>query len=250
MPYMSKAKLAEEAERLGLDLTGLDYQEQNRRVSAALAQQDQPEPQPRQEWRPRWQPLPEAEVEESAPEPQPQPEPQRQAVQRTVQHIKGTIISPEMAQTPIQLLKYDEELGDDIEIEERTFNINDVASLKMKREYTSGTYVIKGGNGKRVVAQSTLPKENAGIRLDPRTPLAVPVVEWQGRIGYLWSHGKLPNIKELLKASGYYEKYRKTFSADNPQNLWYAASQVLVANMDTVHYVFNEIERLAQRNEH
>ena len=259
MPYMSKAKLAEEAQRLGLDLTGLGYQEQNRVVSAALSAAATPEPtvtetpQESGGWSPSW--TPQTSVEPKAEQPQvvsklKQSEVQRQSVQHTVQHIKGTIISPEMAQTPIQLIKYDEELGDDIEIEERTFNINEVASLKMKREYTSGTYVIKGNNGKRVVAQSTLPKENAGIRLDPRTPLAVPIVEWQGRVGYLWSHAKLPNIKELLKASGYYEKYRKTFSADNPQNLWYAASQVLVANMDTVHYVFNEIERLAQRDEH
>lgn len=248
MPYMSKAKLAEEAERLGLDLTGLDYQEQNRRVSAALMQQPEtPVSEPDRTWKPAWQPLPEAEIV-TEPEPQPQPEePQRQAVQRTVQRIKRTIISPEMAQTPIQLLKYDEELGDDIEVEERTFSINDVANLKMKREYTSGTYVVRGGNGKRVVAQSTLPKENAGIVMDPSMPYAIPLVKWNGRVGYLWSHHKLPNVKELLKAAGQYEKYRKTFSADNPQNLWYAASQILVANIDTVHYVFKEIERQAQR---
>lgn len=265
MPYMSKAKLAAEAERLGLDLTGLDYQAQNKLVNAALNSEGVTseevaaimDEEVSGGWSPSWSPT--AAVP-STPQPVAQAAPQAQAPEHPAvpvqqdskpevaarKYIKRTIISPEMAQTPIQLLKYDEDLGDDIEVEERTFNINDVASLKMKREYTSGTYVVRGANGKRVVAQSTLPKENAGIVMDPSTPIAVPLVKWNGTVGYLWTHSSLPNVKELLQASGYYERYRKTFSADNPQNLWYAASQVLVADMNTVHYVFREIERLAQ----
>ena len=73
------------------------------------------------------------------------------------------------------------------------------------------------------------------------------VVTWQGKTGFLWTHHRLPNVKDLLQQAGCLGKYRDLFnSTKNPGNVWYAAGKMLVCDPYVVLNVLSEIERDAK----
>lgn len=154
---------------------------------------------------------------------------------------KTVMIAPEMAQTTRQLFGYDEVLDDDVQVEEviQGLDINNNA----RGEQTDGTLRIIGKTGKKVIARTALPKEGAGITFRPDKD-RVPVVTFQGRSGYLWTHHRLPNIKQLLLESGYYEDYRNRFQ-DEPF-VWHAAGKLLVCDIQLAESVLRDIERKAR----
>lgn len=157
-----------------------------------------------------------------------------------------TVMSPEIrpAGNGVQLFKYDEELGDDVNVEEISYK-DDFNHMNLQRDQATGTYKIKGKTGRKVIAQSTIPKENAGVSYNPETDI-VPVVTADGKSGYIYTHSHYPNVKELLMASGQYHKYKDLFNSSiHPENIWYAAGKMLVCRKDVVEYVFSEIERTA-----
>lgn len=171
---------------------------------------------------------------------------------------KTIIISPELSPERYRLLKYDEDLGPDYDVVERQFDIDpqtdqvfDISgelgernSVDQYHDYLTGTYRLKRRSDRRVVAMSSVPKENSGMLFRPGVDL-VPVVTWNGRSGYLWQHMFLPNIKQLLMESGHYAEYRDKFVGE--PNVWYAAGKQLVCDPHLVHQVFQEIEEKEQR---
>ena len=171
---------------------------------------------------------------------------------------KTIIISPELSPERYRLLKYDEDLGPDYDVVERQFDIDpqtdqvfDISgelgernSVDQYHDYLTGTYRLKRRSDRRVVAMSSVPKENSGMLFRPGVDL-VPVVTWKGRSGYLWQHMFLPNIKQLLMESGHYAEYRDKFVGE--PNVWYAAGKQLVCDPHLVHQVFQEIEEKEQR---
>ena len=161
---------------------------------------------------------------------------------------KGRVfMAPEIRGTGVQLLKYDEVLGDDVNVEEISYK-NDFNNMRVERDLTMGTYKIKGKTGRKVIAQSTVPKENAGVSYDPNTDI-VPVITYNGISGYIWTHQHYPNIKELLMATGMLPKYQELFdSSKHPENIWMAAGKMWVVSIPMVHYVFAEIEREMANN--
>lgn len=154
---------------------------------------------------------------------------------------KTLMICPEMAQTDRQLFGYEEELGEELIVEEVFFDVD--SAYRAGKDTVTGNYKVLGKTGKKVVAQSALPKEGAGITFTPDRDY-VPVVTFQGRKGYLWTHHSLPNIKQLLIQSGYYEEYRKRFE-DEPW-IWHSAGKLLTCDINLVHSIFAEIERKEQ----
>lgn len=170
---------------------------------------------------------------------------------------KTIIISPELAPERYRLLKYDEELGPDYEVVERQFDIDpntdqvfDISgdlgernSVDQYHDYLTGTYRLKKRSDRKVVAMSSVPKENSGM-LQRWRDVAV-VVTWQGRSGYLWKHMWLPNVKDLLMQSGYYAEYKDLFVGE--PNVWYAAGKQLVCDPHLVHKILREIEEKEQR---
>lgn len=171
---------------------------------------------------------------------------------------KTIVISPELAPERYRLVKYDEELGNDIELEERRFDMDrstdqvfdvsgdlgDRHAVDQYHDYLTGTYRLKRRSDRKVVAMSSVPKENSGMFFRPGIDL-VTVVSWQGRYGYLWKHMFLPNVKQLLLESGHYAEYKHKF-VDEP-NVWYAAGKQLVCDPHLVHQVFQEIEEKERR---
>lgn len=172
---------------------------------------------------------------------------------------KQILMSPELSPERYRLVKYDEDLGNEIEVEERSFDINretdqvyDVSGGEVSHEnqidtyhdYTTGTYRIKQRSERRIKGMASVPKENPMLSFRPGLDWAT-VVTFKGKSGYLWKHWRYPNVSALLKAAGdeYYQKYRKVFK-DQP-NVWYACGH-LVCNPHLVHQVFKEIEEDAK----
>jgi len=167
---------------------------------------------------------------------------------------KQIMISPELRPERYRLLKYDEDLGEDIEVVERQFEMDmntdqvyDISGDKINygnnidatHDYATGTYRLVGRNGKRVVALSSVPKENYGSGMTIGKDY-VPIVSWNGRNGYLWTHQSYPNVKALLQESGYYHEYKELFTRE--PNIWYVAGKTLACDIGLVHQIFNEIE--------
>lgn len=172
---------------------------------------------------------------------------------------KDVMISPELPPERYRLLKYDEELGNDIEVEERSFymdpdtdRVYDISGGEMDyrnkvdsyHDYTTGTYRLKNRSNRKVVAMSSVPKENYGSGMTIGKDY-VPVVTWNGRAGYLWTHPTYPNVKALLKESGYYHEYKDRFTSE--PNIWYAAGKTLACDIGLVNSIFKEIETREQK---
>lgn len=252
MAFMSKDVLESEAKRLGVSLDGLSFPQKQKAVIAAQMQEKEAKG-ARVIAQPGTPDTVEIEVDESTFDdavsmtaeqivPPSKPVPQ---IPVTVNlgkaetastdpsdpnqyNGKTILISPEMAQTTIQLIKYDEELGEELTVEEKSYKdeFENGANFPMEKDLYSATYRIKGKTGKKVIAQSTLPKENAGITFRMDRDL-FPVVRFKGHIGYLWTHQRLPNVKAALKQSGYYERFKRYF-IDDPNAMWHAGGLLVV----------------------
>lgn len=246
MGYRNKDECLAEAKRLGIDVDGLSWPELQAAVSKALKLEslglsDNKAVQP---------------VIEQA-----QMSPEQIQARREFDAMrpyvgKTILLSPELSSERYRLIKYDEVLGNEIEVEERSFDIDPNTDMVFDKsggkidygnvvdqyhDYTTGTYRIKNRSERKVVAMSSVPKENAGMIFRPGIDYAT-VVTWNGRSGYLWKHWRYPNVQALLKAAGdkYYQKYRGRFK-DEP-NVWYAAGKMLVCDPYLVHQTLKDIE--------
>ena len=167
---------------------------------------------------------------------------------------KMIMISPELLPERYRLLKYEEDLGCDIDYIERKFEMDmdtdrvyDISGDRMNygnetqnNDYASGTYKVLGRRNKHVTALSSVPKENYGSGMTIGRDY-VPIVSWRGKNGYLWTHHSYPNIKALLQESGYYNEYKHLFTRE--PNIWYVAGKTLACDIGLVHQIFDEIEK-------
>lgn len=220
MAFMKKEVLEAEARRLGLDkeLEGLTWAEQQRLVKDAL-------------------------------------DAEGRVVEKPMARTYGlrdrgptgysiTMIAPEIEQTKIQLVKYDEDLGPENQYEEVSFSPEDFQNGTLRGDTNYATYKMAGSTGKRVVAQSTIPYEQFGERFNPETDWA-PVIKDGNRIGYRWkSFGNLRGMKDLLESTGYYLDVADRFDSLKG-TLWYASNKVLVCDIQTAHKAMRDIERMA-----
>ena len=239
MAYRNKEDCLVEAARLGIDAEGMSWPELQKAVSNALKAE-------------------ELGMVEAKPAKQANPILAKEAEEyrRMRPYIGKTVmLSPELSSERYRLVKYDEVLGDDFDVEERKFDMNmdtdtvfDVAGGEVNydnvidqfHDYTTGTYRLKKRGDRKVTAMASVPKENSGMFYRPGIDYAT-VVTWEGRVGYLWKHWTYPNVKALLQESGYYQEYKKLFK-DEP-NVWYAAGKQLVCDIGLVHQVLKEIEQ-------
>lgn len=227
--FMDKATVLSEAERLGVDVEGLSWPKMQSAVMAAQRYEQNV-----------CNVIVPAE-EDEAPQETPGDPVWIHVARDPMEDMRGKtlMICPEMAPTSVQLLGYDEELGEELIVEEVTHDIGGAQFTAGKTE-VSGTYRVMGKSGKKVVAQTALPKEGSGIYFRPDVDL-VPTTTFQGRTGYLWTHHSLPNVKQLLIESGYYEDYRHRFQ-DEPF-IWHSAGKLLACDINLVHSIIREIER-------
>lgn len=155
---------------------------------------------------------------------------------------KKIIICPEMAQTTKQYFGYDEDLGEGVEVEEISYGLLDGS---IPDAGASSTYKVVGNTGRKVIAQSALPKEGCEISFRPDVDW-FPVCTFQHRSGYLWTHQRLPNVKNALLKSGYYQEFRNRFE-DEPY-IWHSGGKLLACDINLVHSIMKEIERRERDN--
>lgn len=254
MAYRKKEDCLREAERLGIDATNMDWPTLQRVVSNALKLEE------------LGMPVTDGGIQlvEDVREAVAEVAQERKAGKRIEDPLapyldKMILMSPELAPERYRLVKYDEDLGGEIDVVERSFDINretdqvyDVSGGEVPHEnqidtyhdYTTGTYRIKERSERRVMGMASVPKENPMLSFRPGVDWAT-VVTFKGKSGYLWKHWRYPNVSALLKAAGdeYYQKYRKVFK-DQP-NVWYACGH-LVCDPYLVHRVLHEIEEDAK----
>ena len=175
---------------------------------------------------------------------------------------KQVMVAPELTPERYRLVKYDEELGNELDLEERQFDMDNSDHVFDKSggevnfsnragktneaylDYTTGTYRIKGKGERKVVAMSSVPKENYGLGITAGVDL-FPVVTWQGKAGYLWTHPHYSNVKNALMDSGYYHEYKDQFKRE--PNIWYVAGKTLACDIGLVNHIFSEIEAKEKR---
>jgi len=171
---------------------------------------------------------------------------------------KQIMMAPELKSERYRLIKYDEELGDDIELEERQFDMDEGGRVFDKsggeidynnkvdayHDYTTGTYRLKGRGERKVVAMSSVPKENYGLGITAGKDL-FPIVTWNNRAGYLWTHPIYDNVKSALQDCGYYHEYKERFKHE--PNIWYVAGKTLACDIGLVNAIFAEIEEKEKR---
>lgn len=254
MAYRNKEACLAEAKRLGIDASEMSWPDLQKAVSQALKREELGVLDRENTVSKVATPVMEAVKPKLT-------KAQRQAMaeQKMLQPYLGKtiLLSPELSPERYRLLKYDEVLGDEIEVEERRFDMDendrvyDVSGgevdygnvIDQYHDYTTGTYRLKKRGDRKVVAMSSVPKENAGMIFRPGIDYAT-LVTWKGRVGYLWKHWRYPNVRQLLIDSGYYQEYKDRFK-DEP-NVWYAAGKMLVCDPHLVHQVLHEIEQKAK----
>jgi hypothetical protein len=218
MGYRNKADCLAEAERLGLNVDGMSWAELQKTVKQALLKE-------------------ELGVEDKEPTPKKQQNKKKltpmEAAELKAQLARGTkfTLIPELAPDASRAIHYDEELGDDVLVEEKFYDIRNLESEVGDRNIASGTYVLKGKTGRKVVAESALPKENPGWEFTVGEDL-VPVVTWGNKRGYRWIY-----VKKLLMDSGYYHQFKDKFKQPY---IWYAAG-ILVCDIGLTDSIFREI---------
>ena len=243
MPFMKKQDMLAAAEALGVNLEGLSWPEQQKAVQDALAKNEK-------------------DYAFETPKPKPYTPNQKQDMTKeqfledykkkmleSYEQAKPVRICAEIKPMRNALFKYDEDLGEGVEVEDVSF-LNGMPNLD-QRERVSSTYVVKGRTGRKVFATSTLPRENVMIYQDPHKHWLAPIVrDFQGRDGYIWSHPKYGGIKRLLIDSGYFEDYRDLFRGDlHPANIWMAGGKFFAVNMQLCERIFKEIERKAKKED-
>jgi hypothetical protein len=242
MPFMKKADMLMAAEALGVNIEGLSWPEQQKAVQEALAKSEKdfsfetPKPKPY------------VPVEKKNGEMNPKEHiiEHAQKMAASAAKAKPVLITHEIPPTPNQLFKVQEDVGEEIQ----TANVSYLNGMpEMSGDSASATYVVKGRTGRRQIALSTMPHQNAQIVYDPngRHWLAPIVKDFNGREGYLFNHHKYGGIKPLLIKSGYWEDYKARFNAVNfPQNIWMAGGKFYACDMGLCESIFAEIEKKAK----
>lgn len=251
MAYRNKEDCLREAKRLGLDVEGMDWKQLQKTVSDAIKREELGM-EPTQVT---------TALYESKPKKQKAKSKADEDMERLMEFYGTSIMmAPELAPERYRLVKYDEVLGNEVEVEERKFDINretdqvyDMSGGEVNHDnqidtyhdYTTGTYRIKERNQRKVIGMASVPKEQPGIGFRPGYDW-LPVCSFKNKHGYFWKHPFYPNVSDLLKQAGdeYYQKYRKVFK-DAP-NVWYSCGH-LVCDPYLVNKVLMEISEDAKQ---
>jgi hypothetical protein len=220
MGYRNKEETLKEAERLGIDVEGLDWATMQKVVKEALMRESLGMSEPKE----------------------------KKSFGEVPKEIIGkeVLIAPEMAPARYRIGKYEEEVGYEMQVEPNKVEFGNGQSYQVQGNMVTGSVKVKSKGNRRVIAESSVPKENAGMLFRPGIDPAV-VVTWDGKTGFLWTHFRLPNVKDLLQQAGVLGKYKEYFdSTKHPGNVWYAAGKMLVCDPYVVLRILDEIERDAQ----
>ena len=238
MPFMKKEELMAEAERLGLDISGMKYQEQVAAVSAALRGDSpkdpvaDPKPVEKHEMG-----IPKEEMERRR-----NIEYGRQVLNEAMGRriiIAPGIKPPENPGTAMTANKYDEVLDPEMEVEEISYGLDSLGN-PFGDVANNGTFRIVGRSRNRVVGKASIPKENAQIQFtvgEDWFPVIIDSVT--GQRGYPFKR----YVKPYLIRAGVYEDYRDRFDSKKyPNNCFYISGWSCV-DKDLVDWIMEDVNR-------
>lgn len=117
------------------------------------------------------------------------------------------IASPEQRPTQYQKLKWYENVGTQKDTEEISYDVGKQSPFHDRESGTKNATYRVTETGRKVEAESTMPKYSALITYRPTRDLCA-IAEYGGHRGYLWTHQRLPNIKGMLEQMGAYEEFK------------------------------------------
>ena len=131
------------------------------------------------------------------------------------------IASPEQRPTQYQKVKWYESVGTQKDTEEISFDVGNQSPFHGRESGTRNATYRVTDTGRKIEAESTMPKYSALITYRPTKDL-VAIAEYGGRKGYLWKHHRLPNIRHLLDQMGVYDEFLPEWQKRNGR-LFYMA---------------------------
>ena len=227
MAYRNKQETIEIAERLGVDVSGMTWPEMQRAVSAALKSNDNDNTKKKSS-NYKYKKI-------------------RFNKEMEPYLNKKILIAPEMYPDAKRYVHYHEELGDDLEIEEISMLGLEGGKIDWRgtNDMKTGTYKVKGKTGRKVVADSALPRQNAGIGWNLSREW-FPVVEFMGQRGYLYRHPSKLNFRAMLDDLNVYEDYRSVLQRNGV--LFYLTG-LLCIDIGVAENIMKDIEKRAARGE-
>ena len=239
MPFMKKEELQAEAERLGIDISGMKYQEQVAAVSAALRNDSSQIP-----------------VANPKPVEEKQVNPEEMKRRRNIEYgrqlldeVRGRRIivapgirPPENPGVAMTANKYDEELDSEMDVEEISYGLDSLGN-PFGDVANNGTFRVVGRSQKKVVGKASIPKENAQIQFTVGEDWFPVIIDsTTGQRGYPFKR----YVKPYLIKAGVYEDYRDRFDSKKyPGNCFYISGWSCV-DKDLVDWIFEDINRKAR----
>lgn len=162
--------------------------------------------------------------------------------QPTIEDYENVVLiaSPEQRPTQYQKNKWYENVGTQKDTEEISFDVGKQSPFHDRESGTrNATYRITD-TGRKVEAESTMPKYSALITYRPTRDMCA-VAEYGGHRGYLWTHQRLPNIRALLEQMGAYEEFKEEWQKQ-PGRMFYLAG-LLCCDISFTDSMMQRIQR-------
>lgn len=165
----------------------------------------------------------------------------RNVPQPTIEDYENVVLiaSPEQRPTKYQKGKWYENVGTQKDTEEISFDVGKASPFHDRESGTkNATYRITD-TGRKVEAESTMPKYSALLTYRPTKDL-VAIAEYGGHKGYLWKHHRLPNVKNLLEQMGAFEEFKEEWQKQ--RKIFYLAG-LECCDIPFTEYMFEKIQR-------
>lgn len=150
------------------------------------------------------------------------------------------IASPEQRPTQYQRNKWYEKVGTQKDTKEVSFDVGKMSPFGPDESGTKNATYIVEETGRKIEAESTMPKFSALITYRPTRDLCA-IAEYQGRRGYLWTHQRLPNIKSMLQQMGVYEEMKDRWQ--KPTNHMVYIANLLCCDIGFTNEMMKRIQR-------
>ena len=150
------------------------------------------------------------------------------------------IASPEQRPTQYQKNKWYENVGTQKDTEEISFDVGKQSPFHDRESGTRNATYHVTETGRKVEAESTMPKYSALITYRPTRDLCA-VAEYGGHRGYLWTHQRLPNIRALLEQMDAYEEFKEEWQKQ-PGRMFYLAG-LLCCDISFTDSMMQRIQR-------
>lgn len=223
MAYRNKADTQAEADRLGIDISGMTWAEQQKAVKVGLERER----------------LAAIDAAVTSTEKKPKAKPKYKLAKDY--RFRRKLIAPELKPDKDRIIRYTEELGDDLDIEEKSFmGMEGKGGIPFTatRDYTTSTYYIKGKTGRKVIAESSIPKKETGRSFNPDTDW-FEVCSYMDKTGYRFSQ-----VKQAIQAAGLWEAVKDEFQG--APNVFYCGN-ILCCSIPHTHRVLQRVEKLHKK---